>query len=892
MSYFNTTKKGEIQELREGIGSTNLRTKKDSMKRVIGAMMAGTDVSSLLASVLVNMQTTDLELKKLIYLYLVNYSKSEPELAVHAVNSFLKDANDTNPLVRALALRTMASIRIEQIAEYMCEPLHRCLNDKDPYVQKTAVLCVAKMYDINPQLVEDEKFLDTLHTLLSNGNPLVVTNSVATLAEIQTAHPETTIFQITPDILQKMSAALSQASEWGQITILDALAAWYTPQSPKEAETLAERVSIHLSHNNSSVVLSSTKVIIKLSEYITDLNLVDKLMKKLTQPLVSLLSSFPEMRYIALRNLNLIVQRLPSLLVSEISVFFCKYNDPIYVKMEKLEIIMLLVNEQNVPQVLNELKEYATEVDIDFVRKAVSAIGRCAILLPGAAGLCVDTLVHLIETSQVNFVIQEAIIVIKDVFRRYPNKYESIIGKLFSKIEELDEPEARASMIWILGEYADRIEGADNILETYFLENFADEPHIVQMAILTASVKIFLAIPSSQPLVQSVLKIATKKTDNPDLRDRGFIYWRLLSVNKDMAKAILNTPKPPISTHKDLVPKDVLAELIPYLGTLSSVVHKVPDSAAPTGQAPKQTSIPSGDFAFQQEELVPASQTQSYPPPTSHNFDAQANDEELIDFGAFGLSAYNTPAPASSGIDLDFLTGMMGGTPAAPPKIDYNFDALPQLALHEGVCVFGQFGQLNRKTTFFLRFKNNSATPITRTDFRFNTNSFALKPQSADLGPFPIQPGQQRDVAISCDFDQSQLKVTGPDVQVGIQCDLGMIMFAARAKILSLTQYNLAADQSKPKASSVKNRNATHSIQNASNFNEFVQRVSSYGFVETNRMVKDGLTAVQLFNEIPALNALLVVELILKDNQAQCVSRTEPEYLAQMLNEELTHILV
>lgn len=31
------------------------------------------------------------------------------------------------------------------------------------------------------------------------------------------------------------------------------------------------------------------------------------------------------------------------------------------------------------PQVLAELKEYATEVDVDFVRKAVRAIGRCAI---------------------------------------------------------------------------------------------------------------------------------------------------------------------------------------------------------------------------------------------------------------------------------------------------------------------------------------------------------------------------------------------------------------------------------------------------------------------------------------------------------------------------------
>lgn len=50
-------------------------------------------------------------------------------------------------------------------------------------------------------------------------------------------------------------------------------------------------------------------------------------------------------------------------------VFFCKYNDPIYVKMEKLEIMIKLANDKNIDQVLLEFKEYAQEVDVDFVRK-------------------------------------------------------------------------------------------------------------------------------------------------------------------------------------------------------------------------------------------------------------------------------------------------------------------------------------------------------------------------------------------------------------------------------------------------------------------------------------------------------------------------------------------
>ena len=66
-------------------------------------------------------------------------------------------------------------------------------------------------------------------------------------------------------------------------------------------------------------------------------------------------------------------------------VFFCKYNDAPFVKIEKLETMIRLVNDRNIDQVLAELKEYAQEVDVEFVRKAVRAIGRCAVKLENAA---------------------------------------------------------------------------------------------------------------------------------------------------------------------------------------------------------------------------------------------------------------------------------------------------------------------------------------------------------------------------------------------------------------------------------------------------------------------------------------------------------------------------
>ena len=142
------------------------------------------------------------------------------------------------------------------------------------------------------------------------------------------------------------------------------------------------------------------------------------------------------------------------------------------------------------------------------------------------------TLLDLIQTK-VNYVVQEAIVVIKDIFRKYPNKYEGIISTLCDNLDSLDEPEARygggrggvvtitcscslspllcrASMIWIIGEYAERIDNAGELLGT-FLDNFADETTSVQLQLLTAIVKLFLKRPAeTQELVQSVLSLATQ----------------------------------------------------------------------------------------------------------------------------------------------------------------------------------------------------------------------------------------------------------------------------------------------------------------------------------------------------------------------------------------------
>ncbi|KAM3566840.1 hypothetical protein ARSEF4850_000145 [Beauveria asiatica] len=577
---FAPPRKGETFELRAGLVSQYAYERKESIQKTIMAMTLGKDVSALFPDVLKNIATADLDQKKLVYLYLMNYAKSHPDLCILAVNTFVQDSEDPNPLVRALAIRTMGCIRVDKMVDYMEEPLRKTLRDESPYVRKTAAICVAKLFDLNPAMCLENGFLEILQEMIGDPNPMVVANSVQALSEIAETAPETSALIITPATLKKLMLALNECTEWGRVTILSTLAA-YAANDVKESEHICERVAPQFQHVNPSVVLAAIKVVFTHMRSINP-ELVGSYLKKMAPPLVTLVASAPEVQYVALRNIDLLLQAKPDILSKELRVFFCKYNDPPYVKLQKLEIMVRIANEKNYEQLLSELKEYALEVDMDFVRRAVKAIGQVAIKIENASAKCVEALEDLISTK-VNYVVQEVAVVIKDILRKYPG-YEGVIPTLCKYIDELDEPEARGSLIWIVGEYAEKINNADQILEG-FVEGFMEEFTQTQLQILTAVVKLFLKKPSnSQNLVQKVLQAATVENDNPDIRDRAYVYWRLLSGDLDVAKNIILSQKPTITTTMTSLPPALLEQLLMELSTLASVYHRPPESFVGKGR--------------------------------------------------------------------------------------------------------------------------------------------------------------------------------------------------------------------------------------------------------------------------------------------------------------------
>ena len=151
------------------------------------------------------------------------------------------------------------------------------------------------------------------------------------------------LIEMNTATINKLLTALNECTEWGQIfDILDNLSN-YNPMDDRVAQSICERITPRLAHANAAIVLSAVKLLMKYMEMMgKDTDFVTTISKKLYPPFVTLLSSEPEVQYVALKNINLFIQKRP-------------------------DIMIRLTSQAKIAQVLSELKEYSTEVDVDFV---------------------------------------------------------------------------------------------------------------------------------------------------------------------------------------------------------------------------------------------------------------------------------------------------------------------------------------------------------------------------------------------------------------------------------------------------------------------------------------------------------------------------------------------
>ena len=154
----------------------------DGLRRVISMIYQNKPCLPYFSSVVKNVANPNIEVKKLVYLYLLHYAESDPDLALLSVNAIQKSLTDQNPQVRALALRTMSGMRVPVISQIVSLAIKRGISDMSPHVRKAAALAIPKCYRLDPNTLP--QLLDYISALLGDQQYFVVGPAVQSFLEI------------------------------------------------------------------------------------------------------------------------------------------------------------------------------------------------------------------------------------------------------------------------------------------------------------------------------------------------------------------------------------------------------------------------------------------------------------------------------------------------------------------------------------------------------------------------------------------------------------------------------------------------------------------------------------------------------------------------------------
>jgi vesicle coat complex subunit len=263
------------------------------------------------------------------------------------------------------------------------------------------------------------------------------------------------------------------------------------------------------------------------------------------------------------------------LLDKDFKYFFVQYNDPIYVKLEKVDILYKLCDNKNYEVIIKEFTSYAlTETNSELIHKSVKYIGCVGYKFEKSLDVCVESLSKIIENNN-DEAISESIIVSRDLMRKYKGRALELINKLsIDLINSLSDQNAKSAALYILGDFCTMIPKSTEMI-TYFVNNFSNGEYSskVKLQILNAGVKNFVNKPDeSEEIVKLCLQKGAEESENPDIRDRAYIYWRLLEIDPDIAKDMMVSEKPPFDfTDEDDLEPDVVDDMISNMTNVSAV---------------------------------------------------------------------------------------------------------------------------------------------------------------------------------------------------------------------------------------------------------------------------------------------------------------------------------
>ncbi|KAK6345901.1 AP-3 complex subunit beta [Orbilia blumenaviensis] len=584
-------KSSSPKEIRRFLSSRHDRDILDGLRRVVSMMSRGVDCSEYFADVVKNVASPTLEIKKLVYIYLLTYAESEPDLSLLSINTIQKALTDQNQVVRAMAIRVMSGIRVPVISQIVALGIKRCVTDMSPYVRKAAALAIPKCYRLDPSTLP--LLTDFVATLLGDKSYYVIGAAVMAWWEVC---PER-IDMVHPHY-RGLCKLLIDMDEWGQLALLRLLTVYARKNFPqgkvkssKKKKTTSGNGGFYsdeesgdeapvggidpdlkllldccpplLQSRNSAVILAVARAYYHLAP--------PSYLQPLASPLLSLLRSPQDIQLIALTNIVFIALTYPSIFAPHCTHFLLSPVDTPQIsklKLEALTIVYPYSSKAHQSLILTELSYYAGSYDKEMVREAVKAIGRCAQNNPEQSGRCLKLLMAQINSSDQHLV-AESLTVIRHIIQQQPTVHKKTVIRLAKALDTATNSTARASIIWLVAEFSG-VDNGDNVAADVLrilAKGFANEAEGVKLQILLLSAKVYAHYLNrtntgfEQPLSEDedtpedthpipqlfhYISRLARYDVSYDIRDRARMYMSLLATPKavQLATLILLAPKP------------------------------------------------------------------------------------------------------------------------------------------------------------------------------------------------------------------------------------------------------------------------------------------------------------------------------------------------------------
>lgn len=468
------------------------------------------------SSIVKNVASPNIEIKKLVYIYLLQYAESEPDLALLSINTIQKSLTDQNPQVRAMALRVMSGIRVPVISQIVSLGIKKGCGDMSPYVRKAAALAIPKCYRLDPNTLP--QVLEYLSILLGDKQYYVVGSAVMAYLEVCPDRIDL-IHKHFRGIVRK----LVDMDEWSQLATLRLMTAYarkcfprrtYTVRRSRtknfygdsgsddedaalreEAQVLDSDLELLLQackplllSRNSAVIVAAVRCLLYLGtpEH-TNLAI---------GPLVALLRSPQDIQQIALYDVVSVCLLRPEAFVPYATHFLVHAADAPQVWRLKLEILTLIFPSCGIHMksiILSELEHFTKASDVELVRDSVRAVGRCAQSDSSTSTRCLRLLLNQISSPDGNLV-AESLTVIRHLIQQDPSSHTRTIVRLAKNLDTMTNPQARASIIWLVGEFAgvaDEENIAPDVLRI-LAKGFASESEAAKLQIVLLAAKVYV----------------------------------------------------------------------------------------------------------------------------------------------------------------------------------------------------------------------------------------------------------------------------------------------------------------------------------------------------------------------------------------------------------------